>query len=63
MYELIKEQAETIAILSEALLKMVKTYECEYDTGIPVERPDWLKKALALADPIDWIKAREELED
>lgn len=63
MYEIVKEQAETIAILSEALLKMVRMYEEEYDAVIPVERPDWLKKALALADPIDWLNAREELED
>lgn len=60
---IVGDQARVISVLSEALLKLVDTYEGEYDTGIPIERPKWLEDAIRIAEPIDWAKAREELED
>lgn len=54
--------ADWVLVPRDGLVKIIQDYEGEFDIDAKQFRPDWLRKIMAMTD-IDWVKAREELED
>lgn len=51
-----------VTVPRDGLVKIMQDYEAEFDIDAKPFRPAWLKSIMHESD-IDWVKAREELED